>query len=43
MDDKTKPNSFYIARKDNNHLDRNIGNSNDAVNDNPQSKERCNY
>ncbi len=40
MDDKTKPSSFYIARKDNNHLDENIKNSDDTVNDNPQSRER---
>jgi len=36
MDDKTKPNSLYITRKDNNNLDENIGNLDDARNDNPQ-------
>ncbi len=40
MDDKSKPNNFYTARKYNNHLDENIGNLDDAINDNPQSKER---
>jgi hypothetical protein len=39
MDDKTKPICFYITKKDNNYLDENIGNSNDVVNDNPQSIE----
>jgi len=37
MDDKIEPTSFYIARKDNNHLDENIGNSYDVVYDIPQS------
>ncbi len=36
MDDKTKPNSLYITRKDNNNLDENIGNLDDVRNDNPQ-------
>ncbi len=36
MDDQTKLNSLYTIRKDNNHLDKDIGKLNDAENDNPQ-------
>jgi hypothetical protein len=36
MDDKIRPNNLYMSRKDNNHLDENIRNFDDAVNDNPQ-------
>jgi hypothetical protein len=36
MDHKTRFSSLYRIRKDNNHLDKDIGNLDDARNDNPQ-------
>ncbi len=39
MDDKTRPTGLYITRKDNWHIDENIGNSNGAKNDSLQWRE----
>jgi len=36
MDDKTRFNSLYTIRKDNNHLNKDIGKLDDAGNDSPQ-------
>jgi hypothetical protein len=43
MDDKTRPSSLYTTREDNCHIDENIGNLDDARNDNPQWGRGCNY